>query len=251
MEQKAKDLAEIINQANTIVAFTGAGISTASGIPDFRSSGGIYDQLSGCHYSGEEALSASFFEHHPALFYKNFFETLTFPDAKPNFNHSFFYELEKRGKHVTVVTQNVDGLHEQAGNSRVFALHGNATRWLTIADNKEVTPETISTNKKGIVVNAEGKQVRPDIVLYEEQLDYGVITEAIRAISEADVLIVVGTSLQVSPANTFIETFRGKHAILINQTPVPLMDRFTLVAQTNSETFLKAVWHSIVKGEQE
>lgn len=250
MEQKAKELAAIINQAQNIVAFTGAGISTGSGIPDFRSSGGVYDQLSGHHYSGEEALSAPFFKRNPALFYKNFSETLYFPDAKPNFSHSFFYELEKRSKNVTVVTQNVDGLHEQAGNSRVLALHGNATRWLRVTDNEGVPFETIHTNEKGIAVDATGKPVRPDIVLYGEQLDYTVITDSVRAIAEADLLIVVGTSLQVSPANTFLETFRGEHAVLINRTQVPIMDRFNIVAQTDSDTFLKEVWRHIKEGEQ-
>ncbi|WP_373738188.1 NAD-dependent protein deacylase [Jeotgalibaca porci] len=248
MEQKAKELAMIIEQAQNIVAFTGAGISTGSGIPDFRSSGGVFDQISGRHYSGEEALSAPFFERNPALFYKNFSETLSFPDAKPNFSHSFFYELEKMGKNVTIVTQNVDGLHEMAGNSRVLDLHGSATRWLRVADKQEVAFETIHTDDKGIMVDATGERVRPDIVLYGEQLDYNVITESIRAISEADLLIVVGTSLQVSPANTFVETFRGKHAVLINRTKVPMMDRFTLIAQTDSDTFFKEVWNVLEKG---
>lgn len=250
MEQKAKELAALIKQAQKIVVFTGAGISTGSGIPDFRSSGGVYDQISGQHYSGEEALSIRFFERNPALFYKNFSETLSFPNAKPNFSHSFFHELEKMEKNVTIVTQNVDGLHEKAGSSQVFALHGNATRWLTVDDNEEVALEAIHTNEKGIAVDAAGKRVRPDIVLYGEQLDYTVITDSVRAISEADLLIVVGTSLQVSPANTFIETFRGEHAVLINRTTVPMMGRFSMIAQVDSDTFLKEVWRQLVNDTQ-
>lgn len=247
MEKKAKELAALISQAQKIVVFTGAGISTSSGIPDFRSSGGIYDQISGQHYSGEEALSVPFFERNPALFYKNFSETLSFHNAKPNFSHSFFYELEKMEKNVAIVTQNVDGMHEKAGNSRVFALHGSATRWLTVDDSEEVALETIHTNEKGIAVDTAGKRVRPDIVLYGEQLDYAVITDSVRCISEADLLIVVGTSLLVSPANTFIETFRGEHAVLINRTKVPMMERFSMIAQVDSDTFLKEVWRQLIK----
>lgn len=247
MEQKAKELAALIKQAQNIVVFTGAGISTSSGIPDFRSSGGVYDQISGQHYSGEEALSIPFFERNPALFYKNFSATLSFPNARPNFSHSFFYELEKMKKNVTIATQNVDGLHEKAGSSQVFALHGNATRWLTVDDRKEVALETIQTNEKGIAVDRTGNQVRPDIVLYGEQLDATVMTDSVRCISEADLLIVVGTSLQVSPANTFIETFRGEHAVLINRTKVPMMERFSLVALIDSDTFLKEVWRQLKK----
>lgn len=248
-QQNVETVARLIKKAEKIVAFTGAGISTASGIPDFRSSGGGFDRLHNRHYSGEEALSRPFFDQHPALFFENFQQTLYFPDAVPNFSHHFFHKLEEMGKEVTIVTQNIDNLHELAGSARVLTLHGNATRWLTAETKRPVPYEVIRLNEAGIALAPNGERVRPDIVLYGEQLDEKVITAALRAIAEADLLLVVGTSLLVSPANTFIDVFRGDNAVLINRTSVPLMERFQLVIRQESEAFFKQVWQQLIKEE--
>lgn len=250
MSEEAKQVAQMIQKSKRIVAFTGAGISTASGIPDFRSAGGIFDQLTGTQYSGEEALSVSFFERNPELFFENYRHTLDFPDAQPNFGHRFFCLLEGRGKQVAVVTQNIDHLHEMAGSTKVFPLHGDATKWKSMKTNTSVAEEDIRWNEKGIAVDKKGDVVRPDIVLYGDQLDQGVITGAIQAIQEADLLIVVGTSLNVMPAAYFLEYFQGNYSVLINQTEVARMKHFDVVVKEKSSPFLRKVWQEIESKEE-
>lgn len=239
----------MIQGAKRIVAFTGAGISTESGVPDFRSAGGFLDQLSGAHYTGEEALSVPFFEQHPELFFENYRKTLDFPDAQPNFGHQFFQLLEAKGKQVSVVTQNIDNLHEAAGSSTVFSLHGNATKWKSVKTNKPVAKEEVHWDEKGIAVDNKGNVVRPDIVLYGDQLNQQVFGDAVKAIQEADLLMVIGTSLNVMPAAYLLDDFRGNQSILINQTDVAGMDRFDVVVKEKSGQFLQKVWHMLTQEE--
>lgn len=250
MNEKVKQVAEMIRESQKIVAFTGAGISTESGIPDFRSSGGVFDQLTGTQYSGEEALSVPFFERNPALFFDNYRRTLDFPDAKPNFGHQFFPLLEEKGKQVTVVTQNIDGLHDKAGSSIIFPLHGNATKWKSVKSKASVAKEDIHWDEKGIAVDKNGAMVRPDIVLYGDQLDQQVIAGAVQAIQEADLLIVIGTSLNVMPAAYFIEDFQGSHSVLVNQTAVARMNRFDVTVKEKSGQFLRKVGQELERQEE-
>lgn len=244
MEQ-VKQVAQMVRDAERIVAFTGAGASTESGIPDFRSAGGLFDQLSGRRFSGEEALSVPFFESYPALFYENYRKTLDFPDAKPNFSHQFFRLLEDEGKDITVVTQNIDNLHEAAGSSKVFTLHGNATKWKSVKTGKPIPKDQVQWDEKGIAVDPDGNLVRPDIVLYGDPLGQNVMLGAARAIQQADLLIVIGTSLNVMPAAYLVDDFYGNHSVLINQTDVPRMDRFDVVVKERSGQFLQKVWQEI------
>ena len=241
MQKDIQELVQLIKSAKLIVGFTGAGISTASGIPDFRSAGGFFDQLSGQHYSGEEALSVPFFKQQPELFFENFRTILDFPDAEPNAGHLFFKQLEDSGKTVTVVTQNIDNLHEKAGNKHVLAVHGNATKWQDAKTGQAVSSDALRWDKRGIAVDEKGQRLKPQVILYGDRLDERVMEEASKAIREADLLIVVGTSLNVYPAAYLIDDFRGEHLVLINQTTVADMKRFDLVVQTDCNTFLKEV----------
>ncbi|MFL2101046.1 NAD-dependent protein deacylase [Desemzia sp. FAM 23991] len=249
MSEQVNKAAQMIQDSKRIVAFTGAGISTESGVPDFRSAGGFLDQLSGTHYTGEEALSVPFFEQYPELFFENYRNTLDFPDAEPNFGHQFFQLLEAKGKQVTIVTQNIDNLHEAAGSSTVFSLHGNATKWKSVNTHKSVVKEEVRWDEKGIAVESKGNVVRPDIVLYGDQLDQQVLSGAIKAIQEADLLMVIGTSLNVMPAAYLLDDFRGNQSILINQTDVAGMDRFDVVVKEKSGQFLQKVWHMLTQEE--
>lgn len=242
-----EEIAQLVRNANRIVAFTGAGISTESGIPDFRSAGGVIDQLTNRRFTGEEALSVPFFESYPGLFYENYRKTLDFPDAKPNFGHQFFRLLEEQGKDVTIVTQNIDNLHEATGNKNVLTLHGNATRWRTAKTKEPVAKDAVKWNEKGIAVDDKGQLLRPDIVMYGDQLDQDTMLAAVKAIQEADLMFVIGTSLNVMPASFFVDEFQGTHAVLINQTSVDRMNRFDIVVTEKSGAFLENVWQLLTE----
>lgn len=249
MQDQVKQVAEMVQKAHRIVAFTGAGISTESGIPDFRSSGGLFDQLTGRRFTGEEALSVPFFEQHPELFFENYRNTLDFLEAKPNSGHLFFKRIEDMGKKVTIVTQNIDNLHEAAGNSTVWTVHGNATQWKTVRTNQVVSNNELCWDENGLAVDSKGESLRPNIVLYGDQLDQQVMMESARAVSEADLLFVIGTSLNVVPASYLIDDFRGENAILINQTEVADMSWFNLFIQEKSGQFLEKVWKRLSNEE--
>lgn len=249
MQDQVKQVAEMVQKAHRIVAFTGAGISTESGIPDFRSSGGLFDQLTGRRFTGEEALSVPFFEQHPELFFENYRNTLDFPEAKPNSGHLFFKRIEDMGKKVTIVTQNIDNLHEAAGNSTVWTVHGNATQWKMVRTNQVVSNNELCWDENGLAVDSKGESLRPNIVLYGDQLDQQVMMESARAVSKADLLFVIGTSLNVVPASYLIDDFRGENAILINQTEVADMSWFNLFIQEKSGQFLEKVWKRLSNEE--
>ena len=225
---KINSLKEMINKANKIVVFTGAGISVASGIPDFRSSSGIYNEKSGFSYPPEQIISHSFFKSNPEIFFKFYKSKMIFPNAKPNSAHIFFADLESK-KEVTVVTQNIDNLHQKAGSTKVFQLHGSASDNYCVKCHKNYDLDYVLSQDGVPRCETDGEIVRPGIVLYEESLDNDVISNSIDAIENADLMIVVGTSLVVYPAAGFIRYFKGKNLVLINKDKTPYDNSADLV----------------------
>ncbi|MEA4894573.1 MAG: NAD-dependent protein deacylase [Oscillospiraceae bacterium] len=218
MSAEINRLRDMISGSGNIVFFGGAGVSTESGIPDFRSVDGLYNQK--YKYPPEEILSGSFFRKNPEEFYCFYRDKLVLGDVKPNRAHLRLAELEKEGKLKAVVTQNIDGLHQAAGSRTVFELHGTIHRFYCVSCGKEMPEEEVN-DSAGVPRCACGGVVRPDVVLYEEQLNDRVIAEAVRYISLADMLIVGGTSLNVYPAAGLIHYYKGKKLVLINKQPTP------------------------------
>ena len=208
-------LQQIIDDSENIVFFGGAGISTESGIPDFRSVDGLYNQK--YDYPPEEILSHTFFCNHTDYFYNFYRDKLICTDAEPNPAHLKLAELEKSGKLSAVVTQNIDGLHQKAGSKTVFELHGSTLRNYCTKCGKFFDVDYIADSKGVPKCDKCGGLVKPDVVLYEEGLDNNTVNGAVNAISNADCLIVAGTSLTVYPAAGFIRYFRGKYFVLINR----------------------------------
>lgn len=219
-------LKKAIDESNNIVIFSGAGLSTNSGIPDFRSASGIYNQKLKSRFTPEEIISHSFFFEHTEDFFEFYFDKMVYKNAKPNSAHIFFAELEKK-KNVTVVTQNIDGLHQLAGSKNVVELHGSIMRNYCQKCNKFYTLNDLNT--KGIPRCSCGGIIKPDVVLYEESLNENDINRALVAISNADLLIVVGTSLVVYPAAGFIRYFRGKNLVLLNKSETSYDDIANIV----------------------
>lgn len=218
MNESIAKLTEILKESKKIVFFGGAGVSTASGIPDFRSSDGLWNQKLNKHFTPEQLVSHTYFVRYPEDFYEFYRDKLVYPDAKPNACHKALAKLEKMGKLTAVVTQNIDGLHQKAGSESVFELHGSVLRNYCTKCHTFYDADFIM-NSTGIPTCTKcGAVVKPDVVLYEEALDSQVMSGALRAISEADTLIVGGTSLIVYPAAGLIDYFRGKHLVLINKT---------------------------------
>lgn len=217
---KVDELAKILQDSRRAVFFGGAGMSTESGIPDFRSADGLYNQKLHRHFRPEEMASHSFLVHYPEEFFDFYRQRMVFMEAKPNEGHRALAKLEEQGILQAVVTQNIDGLHQLAGSKRVYELHGTSLRWPCMKCGKVYPMEfALREENKPIPHCPEcGGVVRPGVVLYEEGLDDAVVGNALRAISEADTLIVGGTSLVVYPAAGMIDYFRGKHLVLINKT---------------------------------
>ena len=215
MNDNYKALKELIENSNNIVFFGGAGVSTESGIPDFRSEDGLYSMK--FKYPPEMMVSYSFFITHPSEFYEFFREKLVYPDAMPNKAHYALAELEKQGKLNAVVTQNVDNLHQKAGSVNVLELHGSGDRYYCMECKKAFTLTAI-LEAEDIPKCSCGGIIRPDVVLYEEALDQKVLEKAVGAIADADVLIVGGTSLNVYPAAGLIQYYKGDNLILINKS---------------------------------
>ena len=219
MEDKIRELQEIIDNGKQIVFFTGAGVSTDSGIPDFRSQDGLYNQE--YDYPPEEIISHHFFEEDPEEFYRFYRNKMLYLDAEPNAVHKFIADCEKAHKSLGVVTQNIDGLHQKAGSERVYELHGSVLRNYCTRCNKFFPAEYIK-NSQGIpVCDKCGAIVKPDVVLYEEGLSSAVLNGAVAAIQSADVLVVLGTSLVVYPAAGLLRYFGGKYLVLINRDATP------------------------------
>lgn len=210
-------LQEIIDDSEKIVFFGGAGVSTESGIPDFRSVDGLYNQK--YDYPPETIISHSFFVRYPEEFYRFYRDKMIFPDAKPNDAHKKLAELEKCGKLSAVVTQNIDGLHQAAGSKNVIELHGSVHRNYCMKCGK-FYPLSAITESAGVPKCGCGGTIKPDVVLYEESLKTEDIERAVSEISAADTLIIGGTSLVVYPAAGLVRYFKGKHLAVINKSEI-------------------------------
>ena len=224
---------KIIDRSSKIVFFGGAGVSTESNIPDFRSEAGLYKAMNDYGYSPEHMLSRTFFMNHTEKFFDYYKNNLIYPQAQPNKAHIALAELEKEGRLTAVVTQNIDGLHQKAGSSNVYELHGSVLRNFCMECGAAYDLDYImdDENCHEGVPHCEkcGGLVKPDVVLYEEPLDDAVLTGAVRAIGEADTLIVGGTSLVVYPAAGLLNYFGGKDIILINKSETGYDSMATLV----------------------
>ena len=220
MDEKIAKLQEMIDESQKIVFFGGAGVSTESGIPDFRSQDGLYKQK--WKYPPETIISRTFFDANPKEFYRFYREKLIIKDAKPNITHLKLAELEAVGKLSAIVTQNIDGLHQKAGSKKVFELHGSTLRNFCMNCGKPYDEDFILQSKDSPDTLPHctecGGLIKPDVVLYEEGLDDGIVNGALEAICQADMLIIGGTSLVVYPAAGFIRYFAGDHLVMINKT---------------------------------
>ncbi len=218
MEKERKILQEWVDESGSIVFFGGAGVSTESGIPDFRSVDGLYHQK--YDYPPEEILSRSFFDARPEEFYRFYRDKMLCLDAKPNAAHKKLAELEAAGKLKSVVTQNIDGLHQLAGSKRVWELHGSVHRNYCMRCGRSYPVEYIR-DSKDVPRCSCGGTIKPDVVLYEEPLNSDVLQGALADIQAADMLIVGGTSLAVYPAASLVQYYRGNRVVLINKSPTP------------------------------
>ena len=214
MEEKIQEFKQLIEESNNIVFFGGAGVSTESGIPDFRSKDGLYNEK--YSYPPEQILSHTFFMNNTAEFYKFYKDKMNCLKFEPNITHIKLSELEQKGKLKAVVTQNIDGLHQKAGSKKVYELHGSVLRNYCMNCNKFYDAEYIF-NCDEIPKCSCGGIIKPDVVLYQEGLDDETVMNSIRAIRNADILIVAGTSLTVHPAAGLINYFGGRKLILINR----------------------------------
>lgn len=226
MNDKIMQLKKWIDESDNVVFFGGAGVSTESGIPDFRSVDGLYNQK--WKYPPETILSHSFFVRYPEEYYRFHREKLVIDGVKPNAAHLKLAELERAGKLRAVVTQNIDGLHQAAGSKKVLELHGSILRSYCSACGRPFPADKMN-HGDGVPRCACGGVIRPDIVLYEEPLNDDIVTEAVRVISEAEVLIIGGTSLNVYPAAGLINYYRGNKLALVNLSRTPYDDEADLV----------------------
>ncbi len=216
MSREIETLQKMIDESSKIVFFGGAGVSTESGIPDFRSVDGLYNQK--YDYPPETILSHTFYVRRPEEFFRFYRDKMLCLDAKPNTAHRVLAKLEEKGKLTAVVTQNIDGLHQAAGSRKVLELHGSVLRNYCEKCRKFHAVEDI-VNSTGVPACACGGRIKPDVVLYEEGLDQNTLQEAVRVISEADMLIIGGTSLAVYPAAGLIDYYQGNRLVLVNKTP--------------------------------
>lgn len=230
MEENIRTLREWIAGSNNIVFFGGAGVSTESGIPDFRSVDGLYNQK--WAYPPETILSHSFFERDPEEFYRFYHEKLVIRGANPNAAHLRLAELEREGKLKAILTQNIDGLHQAAGSREVLELHGSTHRCYCAQCRKSYDPAYIN-DCEGVPRCACGGIVRPDVVLYEEALDQDVLRRSVEYIRGADMLIIGGTSLAVYPAAGLIHYYRGRKLVLVNRGATPRDGDADLIVRGN------------------
>lgn len=226
MENKIQQLKQLVNESNNIVFFGGAGVSTESGIPDFRSKDGLYNQK--YDYPPEEILSHTFFIKHTEEFYKFYKDKMNSLKYEPNITHIKLAQLESKGKLKAIITQNIDGLHQKAGAKNVYELHGSVLRNYCMKCKKFYDAKYVFSSK-GIPTCTCGGIIKPDVVLYEEGLDENTLEKSIISIINADLLIVAGTSLTVYPASGLINYFRGKNLVLINRDVTPFDSRANLV----------------------
>lgn len=225
-----ESLKKIIDETDNIVFFGGAGVSTESSIPDFRSANGLYKTKNNYQYPPEIMLSHSFFKAHTEDFFEFYFAKMIFKDAKPNAAHYALAKLEKMGKLKAVITQNIDGLHQAAGSKNVLELHGSVHRNYCVKCGVSYDLDYMLANSDGVPKCSHcGGIVKPDVVLYEESLDLDVMDRAVKYIREADVLIIGGTSLVVYPAAGMIQYYNGNKLILINKSTTSYDKRANLI----------------------
>lgn len=224
---KINELRDIIENSDNIVFFGGAGVSTESGIPDFRSVDGLYNQK--YDYPPEEILSHTFFMRKPEEFYRFYKDKMLELDIEPNAAHKKLAELEKAGKLKAVVTQNIDGLHQKAGSKIVYELHGTVHKNYCMSCGKFFDARYVKAAEKIPYCDKCGGMIKPDVVLYEEGLDDKTVHGAVNAIANADTLIIAGTSLTVYPAAGMVRYFSGNSLVLINRDPTPMDNAADLV----------------------
>ena len=229
---KLEELQEIIDQSQRIVFFGGAGVSTESNIPDFRSSDGVYSVTLGRHFTAEQLVSHTMFERYPEDFFDFYKKYLLYPDAKPNAAHRYLAWLEETGKLMAIVTQNIDSLHEMAGSKKVLKLHGSADRNYCTGCQRFYDLEAFLALEGPVPRCLDcGKVVKPDVTLYEEALDMEIFSQVAKAIREADLLIIGGTSLVVYPAASLIQYLQGEKLVVINRTSIPQDKQADLVIE--------------------
>ena len=245
MENKIQELTNIIKNSKNIVFFGGAGVSTESGIPDFRSADGLYSSKYDRKFSPEEILSHNFFYSHTNDFYKFYKDKMIYTKAKPNPAHIVLAQLEKMGKLKAIITQNIDGLHQMAGSKNVFELHGSIYRNYCTNCYRSYDLDYIIKSKDIPKCEICGGIIKPDVVLYGEALDNNVINGALNAIKNADTLIIGGTSLVVYPAAGFVDYFRGKNLILINKSSTQYDNKANLVINDSIGKVLKSVFDKL------
>lgn len=226
-EEKISKFNSMISECKNIVFFGGAGVSTESGIPDFRSKDGLYNMK--YNYPPEEILSHTFFIEHTSEFYRFYKDKLNSLKYNPNITHYKLAELERCGKLKAIITQNIDGLHQKAGSNNVLELHGSVLRNFCTKCNKFYNGEFLFNSKANIPKCECGGIIKPDVVLYEEGLDDNIYNNSLKAISNCDMLIIAGTSLTVYPASYLINYFKGKYLVLINKTSTPMDYKANLV----------------------
>ena len=238
-------LKEIIDESQNIVFFGGAGVSTESNIPDFRSEQGLYHAKQAYGYAPEEILSHTFFIRHTETFFDYYKHNLIYPDARPNKAHLALAYLERQGKLKAIVTQNIDGLHQKAGSRKVYELHGSVLRNYCMdcgaAYDLDYTLDSAHCRGSIPICPQCGGIIKPDVVLYEEALDEDCMLGAIRAIEAADTLIIGGTSLAVYPAAGLIDYFTGKHLVVINRDATPRDAGADLLIQGNIGEVLSGI----------
>ena len=217
-DDKIKQLKELIAESNNIVFLGGAGVSTESGIPDFRSGAGIYNTESGTKYRPIDIIAHDFFIEHPEDFYDFYKRKLIYPDARPNKAHKALVRLERQGKLKAIITQNIDNLHQEAGSKCVIELHGSVFRNYCMDCGKKFNIEYIAAQEGVPHCDRCGGIVRPDIVLYEENLEHENVDNAIKAVKKCDLMIIAGTSLTVYPAATFAQFLKHDRIVIINKS---------------------------------
>ena len=245
MNTKVEQLTQILKESNNIVFFGGAGVSTESGIPDFRSSTGLFNEKLNMTFTPEQLVSHSFYMRYPEQFFNFYKEKLIYENARPNAGHLALAKLEEMGKLKAIVTQNIDGLHQAAGSKNVFELHGSVHRNYCTKCHSFYDLDFIIKSNGVPTCNKCGGTVKPDVVLYEEGLDESVIKGAVNAISKADTLIIGGTSLVVYPAAGLIDYFKGNNLVLINKSSTSADKKANLVINDSIHKVLSEVIFSL------
>ncbi len=239
MENIRKAL-ELVQTAKSLVILTGAGASTESGIPDFRSSSGLYNKPKRYDYPAEVLLSHSFFVEHTDIFYEYYFSNLVYKDAKPNDCHIALAEMEPLCNVKAVITQNIDGLHQQAGSSNVIELHGTIKRYHCMKCNKPYSLEELEPSSVPLCTQCGGI-IKPDVVLYEEPLNENDLMNAIQQTAAADVLLVIGTSLTVYPAAGLLNYYKGNKLIIMNMSQTPFDNNAKVIIRDKAGRSMKKI----------